>query len=37
LHQRLRDLMPALPPLAAFPGEREAAARPPAAGQLSLF
>jgi uncharacterized protein YecE (DUF72 family) len=37
VHQRLRQRLPQLPALAEFPGERETAARPPTAGQLSLF
>jgi uncharacterized protein YecE (DUF72 family) len=37
VHQRLRQRLPQLPALAGFPGERETAARPPTAGQLSLF
>lgn len=37
VHQRLRRLMPQLPALSDFPGECEARARPPRAGQLSLF
>ncbi len=37
VHLRLRNLLPQLPALVDFPGEREAAACPPRAGQLSLF
>lgn len=36
-HERVRRVVPDLPSLLQFPGEREAAARPPIPGQLKLF